>query len=79
MTGYDEFIDLRNKEALFRPFVVVQKLQAEAEQMYLGQEQQLQAQLDNTLNQIQNLSGGKCESVNLSDKQLMELQIFNYK
>ena len=55
MTGYDEFIDLRNKEAPFRPFVVVQKLQAEAEQMYLGQEQQLQAQLDNTLNQIQNV------------------------
>ncbi len=77
MTGYDEFIDLRNKEAPFRPFVVVQKLQAEAEQMYLGQEQQLQAQLDNTLNQIQNLSGGRdVESVNLSDKQLMELANF---
>ena len=54
-----------------------QKLQAEAEQMYLGQEQQLQAQLDNTLNQIQNLSGGRdVESVNLSDKQLMELANF---
>ena len=77
MTGYDEFIDLRNKEAPFRPFVVVQKLQAEAEQMYLGQEQQLQAQLDNTLNQIQNLSGGRdVETVNLSDKQLMELANF---
>ena len=77
MTGYDEFIDLRNKEAPFRPFVVVQKLQAEAEQMYLGQEQQLQAQLENTLNQIQNLSGGRdVESVNLSDKQLMELANF---
>ena len=77
MTGYDEFIDLRNKEAPFRPFVVVQKLQAEAEQMYLGQEQQLQTQLDNTLNQIQNLSGGRdVESVNLSDKQLMELANF---
>ena len=77
MTGYDEFIDLRNKEAPFRPFVIVQKLQAEAEQMYLGQEQQLQAQLDNTLNQIQNLSGGRdVESVNLSDKQLMELANF---
>ena len=77
MTGYDEFIDLRNKEAPFRPFVVVQKLQAEAEQMYLGQEQQLQAQLDNTLNQIQNLSGGRdVESVNLSDKQSMELANF---
>lgn len=45
--------------------------------MYLGQEQQLQAQLDNTLNQIQNLSGGRdVESVNLSDKQLMELANF---
>ena len=77
MTGYDEFIDLRNKEAPFRPFVVVQKLQAEAEQMYLGQEQQLQAQLDATLNQIQNLSGGRdVESVNLSDKQLMKLANF---
>ena len=77
MTGYDEFIDLRNKEAPFRPFVVVQKLQAEAEQMYLGPEQQVQAQLDNTLNQIQNLSGGRdVESVNLSDKQLMELANF---
>ena len=45
--------------------------------MYLGQEQQLQAQLDTTLNQIQNLSGGRdVESVNLSDKQLMELANF---
>ena len=77
MTGYDEFIDLRNKEAPFRPFVVVQKLQAEAEQMYLGQEQQLQAELDNILNKIQNLSGGRdSETVNLSDKQLMELANF---
>ena len=65
------------KRQPFRAFVVVQKLQAEAEQMYLGQEQQLQAQLDNTLNQIQNLSGGRdVESVNLSDKQLMELANF---
>ncbi len=77
MTGYDEFIDLRNKEAPFRPFVVVQKLQAEAEQMYLGQEQQLQSELDNILNKIQNLSGGRdSETVNLSDKQLMELANF---
>ena len=45
--------------------------------MYLGQEQKLQAQLDTTLNQIQNLSGGRdVESVNLSDKQLMELANF---
>ena len=44
---------------------------------YLGQEQKLQAQLDTTLNQIQNLSGGRdVESVNLSDKQLMELANF---
>ena len=77
MTGYDEFIDLRNKEAPFRPFVVVQKLQAEAEQKYLGQEQELQAQLDETLVKIQNLSGGRdAESVNLTDKQLMELADF---
>ena len=77
MTGYDDFIDLRNKEAPFRPFVVVQKLQAEAEQKYLGQEQQLQAQLDETLAKIQNLSGGRdAETVNLSDKQLMELANF---
>ena len=77
MTGYDEFIDLRNKEAPFRPFVVVQKLQAEAEQKYLGQEQELQAQLDETLIKIQNLSGGRnAESVNLTDKQLMELADF---
>ncbi len=77
MTGYDDFIDLRNKEAPFRPFVVVQKLQAEAEQKYLGQEQQLQAQLDETLAKIQNLSGGRdAETVDLSDKQLMELANF---
>jgi len=77
MTGYDDFIDLRNKEAPFRPFVVVQKLQAEAEQKYLGQEQQLQTQLDETLAKIQNLSGGRdTETVDLSDKQLMELANF---
>ena len=77
MTGYDDFINLRNKETPFRPFVVVQKLQAEAEQKYLGQEQQLQAQLDETLIKIQNLSGGReAESVDLSDEQLMELANF---
>ena len=45
--------------------------------MYLGQEQQLQSELDNILNKIQNLSGGRnSETVNLSDKQLMELANF---
>ena len=77
LTGYDEFINLRNKETPFRPFVVVQKLQAEAEQKYLGQEQQLQSQLDEILNKIQNLSAGRNgENVNLSEKQLIELSSF---
>ena len=77
LTGFDEFINLRNKETPFRPFTVVQKLQAEAEQKYLGQEQELQNQLDETLSQIQNLSAGRAgENVNLSDKQLMELANF---
>ncbi len=77
LTGYEEFINLRNKETPFRPFVVVQKLQAEAEQKYLGQEQQLQAQLDETLSKIQNLSSGRdVENVNLSEKQLIELSNF---
>ena len=49
MTGFDDFIDLRNKETPFRPFTVVQKLQAEAEKQYLGQEQELQEKLDLTL------------------------------
>ena len=77
LTGYDEFINLRNKETPFRPFVVVQKLQAEAEQKYLGQEQQLQSQLDQILDKIQNLSAGRNgENVNLSEKQLIELSSF---
>ncbi len=77
LTGFDEFINLRNKETPFRPFTVVQKLQAEAEQKYLGQEQELQNKLDETLSQIQNLSAGRAgENVNLSDKQLMELANF---
>ncbi len=77
LTGYDEFINLRNKETPFRPFVVVQKLQAEAEQKYLGQEQQLQSQLDEILDKIQNLSAGRNgENVNLSEKQLIELSSF---
>ena len=77
LTGYDEFINLRNKETPFRPFVVVQKLQAEAEQKYLGQEQQLQSQLDEILAKIQNLSAGRNgENVNLSEKQLIELSSF---
>jgi ABC-type uncharacterized transport system involved in gliding motility auxiliary subunit len=77
MTGYQQFINLRNKETPFRPFVVVQQLQADAEQKYLGQEQELQAQLDQTLNQIRNLSSGReGEEVNLSDEQLEELAVF---
>ncbi len=77
MTGYDDFINLRNKETPFRPFTVVQKLQAEAEQKYLGQEEELQSQLEITLNQIKNLSGGRDdENVNLSEKQIEELASF---
>ena len=77
MTGFNDFIDLRNKETPFRPFTVVQKLQAEAEQQYLGQEQELQARLDATLNQIKNLSGGgNTNDVQLSDQQLEELANF---
>ena len=57
--------------------MVVQKLQADAEQKYLGQEQQLQNQLDETLSQIENLSAGRVgENVNLSEKQLIELSNF---
>src|SRR6056300_1625862 len=59
MTGYQKFINLRNKETPFRPFVVVQQMQAEAEKKYLGQEQELQAQLDQTLNKIRNISSGR--------------------
>ena len=77
MTGYQQFIDLRNKETPFRPFVVVQQLQADAEQKYLGQEQELQSQLDQTLNKIRNLSSGReGEEINLSNEQLEELAFF---
>ena len=77
MTGYEEFINLRNKETPFRPFTVVQKLQAEAEEKYLGQEEELQSQLEITLNKIKNLSGGRDdENVNLSEKQIEELASF---
>ena len=71
---------MRNKETPFRPFVVVQQLQAEAEKKYLGQEQELQAQLDQTLNKIRNLSSGReGEEVNLSNEQLEELAIFQFE
>ena len=77
MTGFDDFIDLRNKETPFRPFTVVQKLQAEAEKQYLGQEQELQQKLDLTLQEIQNLSGGRDnENVQLSETQMEELALF---
>ena len=77
MTGFDDFIDLRNKETPFRPFTVVQKLQAEAEKQYLGQEQELQQKLDLTLQEIKNLSGGRDnENVQLSDTQMEELALF---
>jgi ABC-type uncharacterized transport system involved in gliding motility auxiliary subunit len=77
MTGFDDFIDLRNKETPFRPFTVVQKLQAEAEKQYLGQEQELQQKLDLTLQEIKNLSGGRDnENVQLSEKQMEELALF---
>ncbi len=77
MTGFDDFIDLRNKETPFRPFTVVQKLQAEAEKQYLGQEQELQQKLDLTLQEIKNLSGGRDnENVQLSETQMEELALF---
>lgn len=77
MTGFDDFIDLRNKETPFRPFTVVQKIQAEAEKQYLGQEQELQQKLDLTLQEIKNLSGGRDnENVQLSENQMEELALF---
>ena len=77
MTGFDDFIDLRNKETPFRPFTVVQKLQADAEKQYLGQEQELQQKLDLTLQEIKNLSGGRDnENVQLSETQMEELALF---
>jgi len=80
MTGFDDFIDLRNKETPFRPFTVVQKLQAEAEKQYLGQEQELQEKLDLTLQEIKNLSGGRVnENVQLSESQMEELAAFQFE
>jgi ABC-type uncharacterized transport system involved in gliding motility auxiliary subunit len=77
LTGFDDFVDLRNKETPFRPFTVVQKLQAEAEKQYLGQEQELQQKLELALQEIKNLSGGRDnENVQLSDSQMEELAIF---
>ena len=80
MTGFDDFIDLRNKETPFRPFTVVQKMQADAEKQYLGQEQELQQKLDITLQKIKNLSGGRdSENVQLSETQLEELAAFQFE
>ena len=80
MTGFDDFIDLRNKETPFRPFTVVQKLQAEAEKQYLGQEQELQEKLDLTLQEIKNLSAGRVnENVQLSESQMEELAAFQFE
>ena len=80
MTGFDDFIDLRNKETPFRPFTVVQKMQAEAEKQYLGQEQELQQKLDLTLQKIKNLSGGRdSENVQLSETQIEELAAFQFE
>src|SRR5210317_2171342 len=77
LTGFDDFVDLRNKETPFRPFSVVQKLQAEAEKQYLGQEQELQQKLELALQEIKNLSGGRDnENVQLSDSQMEELALF---
>src|SRR6056300_43117 len=77
LTGFDDFVDLRNKETPFRPFTVVLKLQAEAEKQYLGQEQELQQKLDLTLQEIKNLSGGRDnENVQLSETQMEELALF---
>ncbi len=77
LTGFDDFVDLRNKETPFRPFTVVQKLQAEAEKQYLGQEQELQQKLELALQEIKNLSGGRDnENVQLSDSQMEELALF---
>src|SRR5210317_598286 len=77
LTGFDDFVDLRNKETPFRPFTVVQKLQAEAEKQYLGQEQELQQKLELALQEIKNLSGGRDnENFQLSDSQMEELAIF---
>jgi ABC-type uncharacterized transport system involved in gliding motility auxiliary subunit len=77
LTGYEELLTIRKKQSPFRPFTVVQKLQAEAERKYLGQEQELQNKLNDALSKIQNLSGNQSgEELNLSEKQIEELALF---
>ena len=77
LTGYEELLTIRKKQSPFRPFTVVQKLQAEAERKYLGQEQELQNKLNDALSKIQNLSGNQVgEELNLTDKQIEELALF---
>ena len=77
LTGYEELLTIRKKQSPFRPFTVVQKLQAEAERKYLGQEQELQNKLNDALSKIQNLSGNQVgEELNLTDKQIDELALF---
>ena len=77
LTGYEDLLTIRKKQTPFRPFTVVQELQAEAEREYLGQEQELQNKLDDALNKIQTLSSTqKGEELNLTEKQIEELAIF---
>jgi ABC-type uncharacterized transport system involved in gliding motility auxiliary subunit len=75
----DEFISLRSRAGAFRPLTVVRRLEAEAQQQYLGKIQALEAELQKTSTKLQDLQkarGAAKSSQILSPEQQAEIESF---
>jgi len=78
LSGSNDLISLRSRSTVDRPFEVVKKLRAEAEEKYLNEEKRLEKKLKDTerkLNKIQNTEAGE-GSMMLNDEQQKEVDKF---
>jgi len=75
----DEFISQRSRAGAFRPLTVVRRLEAEAQQQYLGKIQALEAELQKSgqkLQELQKARGASNSGQILSPEQQTEIENF---
>lgn len=81
LTGSDDMINLRTREAAQRPFTVVRKIQADAQAQFQQQEQRLQQHMNETQQRLHELEqGGEAQSgqIGLTPAQQLEIERFRH-
>jgi ABC-type uncharacterized transport system involved in gliding motility auxiliary subunit len=81
LSGSDELISLRSRGLSYRPFVLVQKIQRDAEAKYRATEQEISRKLKETQDKLQELRGGEASSGEavLTEEQQKEIENFRHQ